>query len=162
MEPSNGDCETHSQWEWKEDQLSTIASLQRHTVRCGTYKLYMIGVCNHSIFPVHLKTWKLLGGGILQRGTGKEHAMQHPLQFRAIHVNNCFLFQWKCTARQGKQYFLPIKRKKLDRQASDRLSKDKTQINLFLRKQVLFLIYGGKLHQILDHRPVLLLFQHLL
>ena len=82
------------------------------------------------------------------RRSGKKHAMQHPLQFRAIHVNNCFLFQWKCTARQGKQYFLPIKRKKLDRQASDRLSKDKTQINLFLRKQALFMIWGNdlKLH----------------
>ena len=32
---------------------------------------------------------------------GKKHAMQHPLQFRAIHVNNCFLFQWKCTAGSG-------------------------------------------------------------
>ena len=39
--------------------------------------------------------------GILQRRGGKKRAMQHPLQFRAIHVNNCFLFQWKCTAGSG-------------------------------------------------------------
>ena len=93
---------------------------------------------------------------------GKKHAMQHPLQFRAIHVNNCFLFQWKCTARQGKQYFLPIKREKLDRQASDRLSKDKTQINLFLGKQALFMIYGGEMTSNCISRSVLLIFQHLL
>ena len=106
---------------------------------------------------------KTVGGGrgILQRRGGKKHAMQHPLQFRAIHVNNCFLFHWKCTARQGKQYFLPIKREKLDRQASDRLSKDKTQINLFLGKQALLMIYGGEMTSNCISRSVLLIFRHL-
>ena len=60
---------------------------------------------------------------------GKKHAMQHPLQFRAIHVNNCFLLRWKCTA--GEAIFLADKKEKLE-QASDRLSKDQAKITFFL------------------------------
>ena len=93
-------------------------------------------------------------GGILQRRTGKKHAMQHPLQFRAIHVNNCFLFQWKCTARQGKQYFLPIKRKSWNRPLTG-CQKIKLRLPFFFGKQMLFTIcyalstiYGGKRNQI--------------
>ena len=69
----------------------------------------------------------------MQRGTGKEHAMRHPLQFRAIHVNNCFVFHWKCTEREA-AIFLADKKEKLDK-ASDRLSKDKAKIMFLFRNK---------------------------
>ena len=65
--------------------------------------------------------------------TGKTQAMELPPEFRAIHVNNCFVFHWKCTEREA-AIFLADKKEKLDK-ASDRLSKDKAKIMFLFRNK---------------------------